>query len=65
VLSRSELFELGQALDAIREHFAGNYEPPTGYGRLPMDVEWKVVDDGAGSRRVWIKQARPFPGRGR
>ncbi|MGE0872430.1 MAG: PEP/pyruvate-binding domain-containing protein [Kofleriaceae bacterium] len=65
VLSRSELFELGEALRAIRNHFAPIYDPPAGYGRLPMDVEWKVVDDGTGVRRVWIKQARPFPGRGR
>ncbi|MGE0549245.1 MAG: PEP/pyruvate-binding domain-containing protein [Kofleriaceae bacterium] len=65
VLSRSELFELGEALRAIRNHFSAIYQPPAGYGRLPMDVEWKVVDDGTGVRRVWIKQARPFPGRGR
>ncbi|MBA3458419.1 MAG: hypothetical protein H0T46_00540 [Deltaproteobacteria bacterium] len=65
VLSRRELFELGQALVAVREHFARTYDPPAGYGRLPMDVEWKLLDDGTGARRVWIKQARPFPGRGR
>ena len=64
VMSRSELFELGQALAAIRTKFASTYDPPTGYGYLPMDVEWKLVADGTGARRVWIKQARPFPGRG-
>jgi pyruvate, water dikinase len=65
VLSRSELYRLGLALDAIRDHFAGIYDPPAGYGRLPMDVEWKLVDAGDGTRRVEIKQARHYPGRGR
>ncbi len=64
VLSRSELFDLGRTLTAIRDRFATTYDPPPGYGRLPIDVEWKLVDDGAGVRRIWIKQARPFPGRG-
>lgn len=64
VLSRRELFELGGALRLIREAFAGTYDPPEGYGRLPMDVEWKRLGRGEGSRIV-IKQARPYPGRGR
>ena len=61
VLTRPELFDLGRALEAIRDGF--DYEPPAGYGYLPMDVEWKLVDD-AGTRTIWIKQARPYPGRG-
>ncbi|MBK9036728.1 MAG: hypothetical protein IPL61_36675 [Myxococcales bacterium] len=61
VLTRAELFDLGQALAAIRAHFAGSYAPPVGFARLPMDVEWKLVD-GAAGREIWIKQARPFPG---
>ncbi len=65
VLSRSELFELGHALQVIRGHFASIYAPPAGYDRMPVDVEWKLVTDAAGARRVWIKQARPYPGRGR
>jgi phosphoenolpyruvate synthase/pyruvate phosphate dikinase len=64
VLSRTELFELGQALDEIRSHFTADYDPPAGYGRLPMDVEWKLVDEGGGARHIWIKQARAYPGRG-
>jgi phosphoenolpyruvate synthase/pyruvate phosphate dikinase len=63
VLDRAALFELGRALEAIRDGFAGDYDPPAGYGFLPMDVEWKLVDD-AGARTIWIKQARPYPGRG-
>jgi phosphoenolpyruvate synthase/pyruvate phosphate dikinase len=63
VLSRRELFALGQALDAIRDHFRALYDPPDGYGQLPMDVEWKRVGTGEASR-IEIKQARPYPGRG-
>jgi hypothetical protein len=59
VLTRTELFELGQALDAIRTHFATFADPPDGYGHLPMDVEWKLFEG-----QIWIKQARQYPGRG-
>lgn len=65
VLKRVELFYLGKALKAIRDHFQRYYRPPQGYGALPMDVEWKLVTtpDGTGTR-IEIKQARPYPGRG-
>jgi len=63
VLSRTELFELGQALAAVREHFMSIYTPPASFGSLPMDVEWKL-DATNGERHVWLKQARPYPGRG-
>jgi len=60
VLSRSELFQLGSALVAIRGHFAGlGYELPPGFARLPLDVEFERVDG-----VVEVKQARPHPGRG-
>jgi pyruvate,water dikinase len=67
VLSRSELGDLGRSLAAIREHFETMYAPPDGYGRLPMDVEWKLVggEEAGGGRVIWVKQARPYPGRGR
>jgi hypothetical protein len=61
VLTRAQLFELGQALDAVRDGFADHYHPPEGYGHLPMDVEWKLGADG----HIWVKQARAYPGRGR
>ena len=64
VLSRAELFALGQALTGIRERFRRDYQPPPGYGFLPVDVEWKLIDTPQG-RQIWIKQARPYPGRGR
>ena len=62
VLSRAELFALGQALTGIRERFRRDYQPPPGYGFLPVDVEWKLIDTPQG-RQIWIKQARPYPGR--
>jgi hypothetical protein len=64
ILTRTELFELGQALDAIRDHFRADYDPPDGYGALPMDVEWKLDDADGTGKHIWIKQARAFPGRG-
>ena len=63
VLARNELFMLGQALTGIRERFRRDYAPPPGYGFLPVDVEWKLIDTPQG-RQIWIKQARPYPGRG-
>ncbi|HTE52883.1 MAG TPA: PEP/pyruvate-binding domain-containing protein [Kofleriaceae bacterium] len=59
VLSRAELFQLGSALSAIRDHFAGLYELPDGFARLPLDIEFERVGG-----VVEVKQARPHPGRG-
>jgi hypothetical protein len=59
VLSRAELFQLGSALDAIRDHFEGFYDPPAGFARLPLDVEFERV-----GHSIEVKQARPHPGRG-
>ena len=63
VLSRGELFDLGNQLTAIRRHFEPFYDPPDGFAQLPMDVEFKLVPDADG-RHIEIKQARPWPGRG-
>lgn len=63
VLSRRELFALGSALDEIRSHFNSFYDPPDGFGALPVDVEFKRMGSGEGST-IEIKQARPYPGRG-
>jgi len=60
VLSPAELRQLGLAVQLVRGHFARYY---AGVGRTQqpaMDVEFKVVADGA-RRRVIIKQARPYP----
>lgn len=62
VLTRAELYDLGTQLSAIREHFAPLYPTPGG-APLAMDVEFKLEQVGA-ERRIEIKQARPYPGRG-
>jgi hypothetical protein len=59
VLTADQLGQLGGALAAIREHFDALYEPPAGFGRLPLDVEFERVGD-----VVEVKQVRPHPGRG-
>ncbi len=59
VLTAGELAQLGGALSAIRDHFDPLYEPPPGFGRLPLDVEFERVGD-----VVEVKQVRPHPGRG-
>jgi pyruvate, water dikinase len=59
VLTRAQLFQLGRALTAIRDHFDPLYELPPGFGRLPLDVEFERVGD-----VVEVKQVRPHPGRG-
>jgi hypothetical protein len=59
VLTRRQLFDLGTMLDAIRQHFSDIYDPPPGFARLPLDVEFERIGDS-----IEIKQARPHPGRG-
>ena len=59
VLTRRQLFDLGRSLAAVRDHFETFYDPPPGFARLPLDVEFERVGD-----HVEIKQARPHPGRG-
>jgi hypothetical protein len=67
VLSRAQTFQLGTALDAIHRRFSPAYGPGAGNnGWYAMDVEFKYDDEGSpdGSVSLWIKQARPHPGRG-
>jgi hypothetical protein len=59
VLTRRQLFDLGRSLTAIRDHFAELYDPPPGFARLPLDVEFERIGS-----RIEIKQVRPHPGRG-
>ncbi len=64
VLTRTQLYELGQALDEIHRHFAESYggDPTVFYG---MDVEFKFDDlVPGGDIELQVKQARPHPGRG-
>jgi hypothetical protein len=60
VLSSAELYELGSQLDAVHDFF---YPAYGGSGWYAMDTEWKVERDIDGSH-VFVKQARPYPGRG-
>ena len=55
--------EMGQALDAIHEHFAPLYQVE---GRFyAMDVEFKFDDlDTGEAPSLWVKQARPHYGWG-
>ncbi len=67
VLTREDTYDLGTALDAIHQYFLEAYgptdeEPDRFYA---MDVEFKFDDMGTGDApSLWVKQARPYPGRG-
>lgn len=63
VLSRAQLFELGTALDSIHQYYRSAYGTQGGF--YAMDVEFKLDDLGTGKPpSIWVKQARPHPGRG-
>jgi hypothetical protein len=67
VLTRRQLYDLGQALNAIHSGFAPAYAPAIGTtGWYAMDVEFKFDDDFGepGVVELYVKQARPYPGRG-
>lgn len=66
VLTPAQVYALGTALAAIHQRFSAAYGPAAGnQGWYAMDVEFKFDDDGSGGTpRLFIKQARPYPGRG-
>jgi pyruvate, water dikinase len=67
VLNDDQLIELGTALAAIHERFVPAYGPGVGTSDwYAMDVEFKYDDEGTedGIPHLWVKQARPYPGRG-
>ncbi|MFZ5893757.1 MAG: PEP/pyruvate-binding domain-containing protein [Myxococcota bacterium] len=67
VLTDSQLQELGAALKAIHSRFRPAYGPGVGLSDwYAMDVEFKFDDEGTADGKVhlWVKQARPYPGRG-
>ena len=67
MLSSDQLHQLGVALNAIHERFSPAYGPASGnQGWYAMDVEFKFDDDEAPDQpaTLYIKQARPYPGRG-
>lgn len=66
VLSSSQTHELGVALSAIHDRFSAAYGPKAGNtGWYAMDVEFKFddMDQADGKPHLFIKQARPYPGR--
>lgn len=66
VLSAAQVYQLGQALDAIHKRFSPAYGPAAGNnGWYAMDVEFKFDDEAAPGQTpsLYIKQARPYPGR--
>lgn len=67
VLTASQTHELGVALNAIHERFSAAYGPRAGVtGWYAMDVEFKFddMDQADGKPHLFVKQARPYPGRG-
>lgn len=65
VLTTRQTYELGMALSAIHQRFSAAYGPAAGNnGWYAMDVEFKFDDEDTGETALWIKQARPYPGRG-
>jgi hypothetical protein len=67
VLTGLQVHQLGVALEAIHERFSAAYGPAAGNtGWYAMDVEFKFDNDAAPTEppRLYIKQARPYPGRG-
>jgi hypothetical protein len=66
VLSARQIRALGDALAAIHTAFSPAYGPAAGVtGFYGMDVEFKFDDEASadGEPALFIKQARPFPGR--
>jgi Pyruvate phosphate dikinase, AMP/ATP-binding domain len=67
VLSRNQVHALGVALSAIHERFSPAYGPAAGNtGFYAMDCEFKFSNeaDPSAAATLFVKQARPYPGRG-
>lgn len=68
VLTARQVHDLGVALEAIHEAFTDAYGPGSGNtGWYAMDVEFKFDDEADPTVKptLYIKQARPYPGRGK
>jgi Pyruvate phosphate dikinase, AMP/ATP-binding domain len=64
VLSRTQLYQLGRALDAIHTRFSPAYGPASGNtGWYAMDIEFKFDDQATPGQpaTLYVKQARPYP----
>lgn len=67
VLTSKQIYQLGTALTAIHSRFSPAYGPAAGNtGWYAMDVEFKFDDEADPTQpaSLYIKQARPYPGRG-
>jgi len=67
VLTRAQIHTLGVALSAIHERFSAAYGPAAGNsGFYAMDCEFKFSNEADPSQpaTLFVKQARPYPGRG-
>lgn len=67
VLTTTQTYQLGRALEAIHRRFSAAYGPAAGnFGWYAMDVEFKFDDEATpGAPTLYVKQARPYPGRGK
>lgn len=67
VLTAVQINQLGRALDAVHAAFSAAYGPASGRndtGWYAMDTEFKFDDRGSGGQpQLYLKQARPYPGR--
>jgi hypothetical protein len=66
VINPTQIHKLGVALDAIHERFSAAYGPAAGITTwYAMDVEFKYDNEDALTQTpaLYIKQARPYPGR--
>jgi hypothetical protein len=64
VLTKYQLYTLGQALAAIHDRFSAAYGPAIGnQGWYAMDVEFKFDNQAAPAElaTLYVKQARPYP----
>jgi len=65
VLTREQTFELGTALAAIHKRFSPAYGPESGNnGWYALEVDFKFDGEPGEKPQLYIKQARPYPGRG-
>ena len=66
VLTNAQIRDLGTALAAIHRYFAVAYGPgaPGYLGYYAMDVEFKFDGEPGEEPALFVKQARPYPGRG-
>lgn len=64
VLTTRQVYDLGTALKAIHERFSPAYGPAGGNkGFYAMDIEFKFDGAKGETPKLFIKQARPYPGR--